>query len=82
MTYLQYTSGSARSPAGVVVSHQNVIANINGVAGTSGDDPAALEVTTVVSFPFFHDLGLVMERVFAAGDRASRRADEPARLLM
>lgn len=60
--YLQYTSGSTRSPAGVVVSHQNVIANIEQVVRDYfGDDPAALEVTTVVSWlPFFHDLGLVM----------------------
>lgn len=60
--YLQYTSGSTRSPAGVVVSHQNVISNVQQVLEDYfGDDPKALEVTTVVSWlPFFHDLGLVM----------------------
>ena len=45
-----------------MVSHQNVIANIEQVVRDYfGDDPAALEVTTVVSWLlFFHDLGLVM----------------------
>lgn len=61
--YLQYTSGSTRTPAGVIVSHQNVTSNIEQVVsdyfseygGTVPDD------TTVVSWlPFFHDLGLIM----------------------
>jgi long chain fatty acid CoA FadD26 len=61
--YLQYTSGSTRTPAGVIVSHQNVISNVEQVVrdyfveygGTVPDD------TTVVSWlPFFHDLGLIM----------------------
>jgi long-chain fatty acid adenylase/transferase FadD26 len=31
--YLQYTSGSTRTPAGVVVSHKNVIANLTQAVG-------------------------------------------------
>ncbi len=61
--YLQYTSGSTRTPAGVIVSHQNVVNNIEQVVRDyfieyGGTVP---EETSVVSWlPFFHDLGLIM----------------------
>jgi long-chain fatty acid adenylase/transferase FadD26 len=57
--YLQYTSGSTRIPAGVMVSHANVIANLEQVRSDYfGGLPA--EDTTVVSWlPFYHDMGLV-----------------------
>lgn len=61
--YLQYTSGSTRTPAGVIVSHQNVVNNIEQVVRDyfiefGGTVPAE---TSVVSWlPFFHDLGLIM----------------------
>ncbi|MBJ7339967.1 MAG: AMP-binding protein [Mycolicibacterium sp.] len=60
--YLQYTSGSTRVPAGVMVSHRNVVANLEQVmadyfSDTGGVPPAD---TTVVSWlPFFHDMGLI-----------------------
>lgn len=61
--YLQYTSGSTRTPAGVIVSHQNVTRNIEQIVADyfieyGGTVP---EETSVVSWlPFFHDLGLIM----------------------
>lgn len=61
--YLQYTSGSTRTPAGVIVSHHNVASNIEQVVGDyfieyGGTVP---HETSVVSWlPFFHDLGLIM----------------------
>lgn len=61
--YLQYTSGSTRTAAGVIVSHRNVISNIDQVVSDyfsefGGTVPAE---TSVVSWlPFFHDLGLIM----------------------
>jgi len=61
--YLQYTSGSTRTAAGVIVSHRNVTSNIEKVVGDyfsefGGTVPAE---TAVVSWlPFFHDLGLIM----------------------
>lgn len=60
--YLQYTSGSTRAPAGVMISHRNVVANLEQVmsdyfADTGGVPPSD---TTVVSWlPFFHDMGLI-----------------------
>jgi long chain fatty acid CoA FadD26 len=61
--YLQYTSGSTRTPAGVIVSHKNVTSNIEQIvsdyfADFGGTVP---DETAVVSWlPFFHDLGLIM----------------------
>ena len=61
--YLQYTSGSTRTPAGVIVSHHNVASNIEQIVADyfieyGGTVP---QETSVVSWlPFFHDLGLIM----------------------
>ncbi len=60
--YLQYTSGSTRQPAGVAVSHRNVIANLEQVkadyfAEHGGVRPA--EATVVSWLPFYHDMGLI-----------------------
>ena len=40
--YLQYTSGSTRTPAGVIVSHKNVIANVTQSMYAYFGDPARL----------------------------------------
>ncbi|MEI6254221.1 MAG: AMP-binding protein [Mycobacteriaceae bacterium] len=61
--YLQYTSGSTRTAAGVVVSHRNVTSNIEQVIGDYFSEFGGVvpEETSVVSWlPFFHDLGLIM----------------------
>ena len=58
---LQYTSGSTRQPAGVMVSHGNLIANFEQVmVGYFSDtDGVAPPETTIVSWlPFYHDMGL------------------------
>ena len=58
--YLQYTSGSTRVPAGVVISHENVIENVR-QALHDCFGPAVPQTTTFVSWlPFYHDMGLVM----------------------
>lgn len=60
-TYLQYTSGSTRTPAGVMVSHKNTMANFEQVnADFFGDHGGvAPPDTTLVSWlPFYHDMGL------------------------
>jgi len=60
--YLQYTSGSTRQPAGVMVTHHNVMANLGQLAADTFEDvgKVAPPDTTVVSWlPFYHDLGLM-----------------------
>jgi fatty acid CoA ligase FadD32 len=54
--YLQYTSGSTRSPTGVQISHLNLPTNVlqvlNALEGTEGDRGC-------MWLPFFHDMGLI-----------------------
>jgi long-chain fatty acid adenylase/transferase FadD26 len=60
--YLQYTSGSTRSPAGVMVSHKNVISNVTqALCGYFGDPGKLPSETTFVSWlPLHHDMGLIL----------------------
>ncbi|OBG32292.1 AMP-binding protein [Mycobacterium sp. E3198] len=61
--YLQYTSGSTRTPAGVMVSNKNVFANFEQIMGDffapeGGITPPGI---TVVSWlPLYHDMGLLL----------------------
>lgn len=58
IAYLQYTSGSTRTPAGVVISHRNLMANWEQmVANYVADDP--MPQSTVSWLPFYHDMGLM-----------------------
>jgi long chain fatty acid CoA FadD26 len=60
---LQYTSGSTRVPAAVVVSHQNVLTNLEQVLTDYFQDEGAVTPpgTTLVSWlPFYHDMGLLL----------------------
>jgi long chain fatty acid CoA FadD26 len=60
--YLQYTSGSTRSPAGVEVSHQNVLTNVRQAFSAYFEDYGGScppDVTFISWLPFFHDMGLI-----------------------
>ena len=58
IAYLQYTSGSTRTPAGVVVSHRNLLANWEQmVSNYVADYP--MPNSTVSWLPFYHDMGLM-----------------------
>jgi long chain fatty acid CoA FadD26 len=60
---LQYTSGSTRQPAAVVVSHSNVIANLKQLTSDYMCEygGAAPPGTTPVSWlPLYHDMGLLL----------------------
>jgi long chain fatty acid CoA FadD26 len=57
--YLQYTSGSTRAPAGVVVTHHNVISNLDQI--TNEYRHGVTENRHLVSWlPFYHDMGLIL----------------------
>jgi long chain fatty acid CoA FadD26 len=60
---LQYTSGSTRSPAAVVVTHKNILANIDQARADyfeeSGGVPPS-DLTLVSWLPFYHDMGLLL----------------------
>jgi fatty acid CoA ligase FadD28 len=61
--YLQYTSGSTRQPAGVMISYRNLLVNFDQLSSGywphSGGVPP-LDTTFVSWLPFYHDMGLVL----------------------
>ncbi|ORB86271.1 acyl-CoA synthetase [Mycobacterium kansasii] len=58
--YIQYTSGSTRSPAGVVLSHKNVITNCVQLMSDYLGDTEKVPSTAVSWLPFYHDMGLML----------------------
>ncbi|QFZ19944.1 fatty acyl-AMP ligase [Saccharothrix syringae] len=56
--YLQYTSGSTRTPAGVVVTDRNFRVNVG--QALTAYDLADATATPVSWLPLFHDMGLVL----------------------
>lgn len=59
--YLQYTSGSTRSPAGVMISYQNVVTNLRQICTDFLPEGFLANPPSIVSWlPFFHDLGLLL----------------------
>jgi fatty acid CoA ligase FadD28 len=61
--YLQYTSGSTRQPAGVMISHRNLMANFRQIMSDyflEYGKFAPSDTTTVSWLPYYHDLGLIL----------------------
>jgi long chain fatty acid CoA FadD26 len=60
---LQYTSGSTRQPAAVIVTHKNIITNLDQVIDDYFEDLGKVPppgLTMVSWLPFFHDMGLLL----------------------
>jgi acyl-CoA synthetase (AMP-forming)/AMP-acid ligase II/fatty-acid desaturase len=65
IAYLQYSSGSTGEPKGVMVSHGNLMHNLQMMAEAFSHDPRRTKIVTWL--PLFHDMGLignVLEAVF------------------
>jgi acyl-CoA synthetase (AMP-forming)/AMP-acid ligase II len=65
---LQYTSGSASSPRGVLVTHENLLANQALMQAQLGSDDSSVGVTWL---PHFHDMGLIgslLHTIYVGGD--------------
>lgn len=57
LSYLQFSSGSTRSPTGVAVTHRALMANARGIARDALQLRAGDRATSWL--PFYHDMGLV-----------------------
>lgn len=63
IAYLQYTSGSTRLPAGVMISHRNLTANFEQLMPDymfrhGGELPPGAKLVSWL--PFYHDMGLML----------------------
>jgi acyl-CoA synthetase (AMP-forming)/AMP-acid ligase II len=59
---LQYTSGSTSAPKGVVVSHANLLDNLEMICIATGNTASSTYVSWV---PLYHDMGLILNALQA-----------------
>jgi len=55
--FLQYTSGSTSDPKGVIITHGNLIENLEMIGHTLGNASCSTYVSWV---PLYHDMGLIL----------------------
>ncbi len=80
VAYLQYTSGSTRRPAGVMITHGCLAANSAQVAARVRAEPYS--ITTVGWLPLFHDMGFVLTVAVPMAIAATGVFMDPAAFLM
>ena len=61
--FLQYTSGSTSAPKGVMVSHRNLVSNLEMIRCKLGNSPRSTHVSWV---PLYHDMGLILNALQTA----------------
>jgi acyl-CoA synthetase (AMP-forming)/AMP-acid ligase II len=62
LAFLQYTSGSTSAPKGVMVSHGNLLANLEMIRIVCGNTRRSTYVSWV---PLYHDMGLILNALEA-----------------
>ncbi|WP_441237879.1 fatty acyl-AMP ligase [Bradyrhizobium sp. 930_D9_N1_4] len=62
IAFLQYTSGSTSEPKGVMVSHANLLANLEMIRTALGNTGRSTYVNWV---PLYHDMGLILNALQA-----------------
>ena len=75
LAFLQYTSGSTGMPKGVMISHANIMGNVEHLSLMSTGNPADRFVNWL---PLFHDLGLVTTVLWPAAMGAESTLMAPA----
>ena len=60
--FIQYTSGSTGNPKGVVLTHANVLANVQGIGWAVEAKP---DDAVVSWLPLYHDMGLIGSWLFS-----------------
>ncbi|UUY02730.1 fatty acyl-AMP ligase [Svornostia abyssi] len=80
IAYLQYTSGSTRAPAGVELTHGNLLANARQII--EGYDLRYADTNAVSWLPLFHDMGLLIGAPGAIVCGAHAHLMDPLAFLM
>jgi acyl-CoA synthetase (AMP-forming)/AMP-acid ligase II len=62
IAFLQYTSGSTSTPKGVMVSHGNLLANLEMIRSAYGQGRHSTRVGWI---PLYHDMGLILNALSA-----------------
>jgi acyl-CoA synthetase (AMP-forming)/AMP-acid ligase II/acyl carrier protein len=78
IAFIQYTSGSTSAPKGVMVSHGNLVTDMQRMAAAWEIAPSSVMVTWL---PAFHDLGLIFGLLQPLFSGCATVAMAPARFL-